>query len=350
MKPSLIQHLRCPVTGLPLSLHSPQTADGEIVSGVLEAEGREYPIVGGVPQLLVREKFAPGQSDTRESFSEKWKRAPEYREKTRGHYVQWYLDRYGFRSEAGLEKFLSGFSTILDAGTGHGRDSELYARHSNATVFGIDLSDGIYNAYRDLGSIPNLHLAQADLTRLPFPKDFFDFVACDQVIHHTPNTRESFHALVSHVKPGGHIAIYTYKVKAPAREFCDDHIRKTTVEMSPDDCMQVSEAITKFGKSLSDMKVEIDVPEDIPLLGIKAGKHDLQRFIYWHMFKCYWNDTMDYESNVITNFDWYHPRHAHRHTPAEVRSWFDEAGIEIVHFDIADSGISVLGNKGLRAG
>ena len=26
-------------------------------------------------------------------------------------------------------------------------------------------------------------------------------------------------------------------------------------------------------------------------------------------------------SNVITNFDWYHPLHAHRHTPEELRAW-----------------------------
>ena len=28
---------------------------------------------------------------------------------------------------------------------------------------------------------------------------------------------------------------------------------------------------------------------------------------------------MDWDTNVITNFDWYHPLHAHRHTEDEVR-------------------------------
>jgi hypothetical protein len=116
--------------------------------------------------------------------------------------------------------------------------------------------------------------------------------------------------------------------------------------MSPEDCMKFSEQMTKLGKALSDLKVTIDVPEDIDLLGIKAGKQDIQRFIYWNVFKCYWNDTMDFHSNVITNFDWYHPLHAHRHTRAEVERWCAEEHLSIRHIDEQESGISVLAQKG----
>jgi SAM-dependent methyltransferase len=259
--------------------------------------------------------------------------------------VQWFLDRYGFKTLDGLRAFLSPKRRILDAGTGHGRDSEMFAQNSTATVFGIDISDGIYNAYRDLQQLENLHLVQADLRRLPFEEQFFDFISCDQVIHHTPDTRESLARLVRHLAPGGHIGIYVYKKKAPIREFSDDYIRQFTVNMPPDECFKVCEAITKFGQSLSRLGVTIDVPEDIPILGITAGKHDLQRFLYWHVFKCYWNETIDWDSNVITNFDWYHPLHAHRHTPDEVRSWFAENGLDVVHFDVVESGTSVIGHK-----
>jgi hypothetical protein len=63
------------------------------------------------------------------------------------------------------------------------------------------------------------------------------------------------------------------------------------------------------------------------------------------MFKCYWNDTMDWDANVITNFDWYHPLHAHRHTPEEVQRWCAEENLHIEHFDVQESGISVLARK-----
>jgi SAM-dependent methyltransferase len=221
----------------------------------------------------------------------------------------------------------------------------MYSRNSKAQIFGLDISYGVRTAYKDLGALPNLNFVQGDLTRLPFAPASFDFIGCDQVIHHTPSTRESLRHLVTRLASGGHICFYVYKKKGPVREFCDDHIRAQTVHMSPEECLKVSEAITKFGKALSDLKLTIDVPEDIPILGIKAGKQDLQRFIYWNMFKCYWNDTMDWDSNVITNFDWYHPLHAHRHTKEEVEQWCKEEQLGIEHMDIQESGISVRARK-----
>src|SRR5262249_44995903 len=163
MKASLVRDLRCPVTGEPLELGDVVLGAGaEIRSGRLTARsGPTYPIVEGVPIMVVPDTFAAGQAETRESFSEKWRRAPRYREATHAHYLQWYLDRYGFNTVDGLRDFLQSKRRILDAGTGHGRDSELFARNSAATVFGIDISDGIYNAYRDLEQIENLHLIQA---------------------------------------------------------------------------------------------------------------------------------------------------------------------------------------------
>lgn len=347
MKASLVDSLRCPVTGEALLLVDAVPGDGtEIQSGRLRTQaGSEYQIVAGVPILLVPESWARGQAETRESFSEKWRRAPNYREATRAHYVQWYLERYGFRTLEGLRGFLSSKRRILDAGTGHGRDVELFAHNSRATVFGIDISEGIYNAYRDLGHMENVHLVQADLGKLPFDAGFFDFISCDQVIHHTPDTRQSLSRLVRHLAPGGHIGVYVYKKKGPIREFSDDYIRQFTVGMPVDECLRICEAITKLGRSLADLKVTVDVPDDISVLGIKSGRYDLQRFIYWNVLKCYWNETMDWDSNVITNFDWYHPLHAHRHTPEEVRSWFEELGLEVVHFQVVESGTSVLGRK-----
>jgi len=349
MKPSLVPHLRCPITGEPLALTEGRPSpEGEILAGRLSTvQGRSYVVDQGVPVLLDTETFAPGQKATRESFSEKWRRAPGYREDTRAHYERWYLERYGFADLAGLGRFLADKHRILDAGTGHGRDASMYAAHApqGALVFGLDLSHGIHVAYEGLNSLPNLHLVQADLQRPPFPAEYFDFIACDQVIHHTPNTRASLGALVRHLAPRGHLAFYVYKVKGPIREFCDDYIRERTTGMSVEQCLEFSEAITKLGKALSDLKVEVDVPEGIPLLDIPAGKIDIQRFIYWNVFKCYWNDGMDWTSNVVTNFDWYHPLHAHRHTEPEVRGWCAELGLTIERVNVVESGISVLARK-----
>lgn len=348
MKPSLVPFLRCPVSGEPLQLAEAHLgAPYEIDSGrLVSTSGRAYAIERGVPVLLDPAMFAPGQAETRASFSEKWQRAPNYREDTKAHYVSWYLERYGYGDLAGLRRFLAPKQRILDAGTGHGRDAQLYAENApHAGVVGLDLSAGIHVAYAGLHHLPNLHLVQADLTRAPFAPGSFDFVACDQVVHHTPDTRRSLEALLKLVAPGGHLAFYVYKVKGPIREFCDDWLRARTTQMSVDECLAFSEAMTHLGRSLSEAHVEIEVPVDIPLLEIKAGRYDLQRFLYWNVFKMYWNAGQDWTSNVVTNFDWYHPLHAHRHTPDEVRAWCAALGLQVEHFDVVESGISVLARR-----
>src|SRR4051812_40681373 len=129
MKQTLINDLRSPTSGAPVVLAAEEHSGAEIVKGELRtSDGQRYAIVDGVPSMLTG-TYSPGQKETRESFSEKWKLAPNYRTATKDHYIQWYLDRYGFHTIDKLEKFLSTKTRILDAGTGHGRDSELYATH-----------------------------------------------------------------------------------------------------------------------------------------------------------------------------------------------------------------------------
>lgn len=296
--------------------------------------------------MLATELIDAGQKETEKAFSAKWQRATDFghEEKSRSFYVDWYLRRYKFGSLEALNDFLSGKSRILDAGTGNGRDTRLYADNCNGTVFGVDISVAIDSAYSHLESYSNAHLIQADLTLLPFPEGFFDFIACDQVLHHTRDTEESFHSLVRRLAPGGDISIYVYRKKAPLREFADDYLRRVSAEMSEEEVWELSEQLTQIGRVLSEIGASIIVP-DIPALGIKAGTVDVQRFIYWHMLKCYWNPSLNYVDNVITNFDWYRPHYAHRHTADEVRKWFADAGLTIITFDECDAGISVRGRK-----
>ncbi len=311
------------------------------------ATGHDFAVKGGIPRLVVDESLEENQKNVRKSFSEKWEIIPDWghEEKTRDFQISWYLERYGWGSSEKLAEFLAKKRFILDAGTGLGRDARRYAENTGGQVFGIDISSGIETAFSQLHHIPNLHLIQADLTRLPFKKGFFDFIACDQVIHHTPNTEKSFKYLVDFLSPGGDIAIYVYKIKGPIREFSDDYIRSYTTGLSAEECYKVSEAITRLGQSLAEMNVEINVPEDIPILEIKAGKYDLQRFIYWNVMKCFWNPDFDFHANLMVNFDWYHPEDAHRHKPEEVKKWFGDVGLEITHFDVSPSGTSVLGKN-----
>lgn len=224
--------------------------------------------------------------------------------------------------------------------------NESWRGGSQAEWYGIDISGAIDVAQDRLGAIAGTNFIQADILQLPFGEQTFDTIFSEGVLHHTPSTERALKSLGSLLEPSGEIMFYVYRKKSPIREFSDDYIRDVISQYDPEQGWDMLRPLTKFAKALSDLRAEVDVPEDIPYLGIPAGRHDVQRLIYWHIMKIYWRDTFTFEENNHVNFDWYHPKYAHRHTEAEVRRWCDEAGLSITRFDTQDSGYTVRAIKG----
>jgi SAM-dependent methyltransferase len=186
---------------------------------------------------------------------------------------------------------------------------------------------------------------QGDILDLPFRPESFDFVSSDQVIHHTPDPSRAFAELAGLLRPGGHIAVYVYRVKAMLRELADTELRKLTTRMSVEECMEFSEQITELGRELSRTGATVKLERGVPLLGIEPGEHDVQRLVYWTFLKAFWSDDFSERLNTLVNFDWYHPPYASRHTEDEVRGWCADAGLEVEHRDLSESGISVLARR-----
>jgi hypothetical protein len=92
-----------------------------------------------------------------------------------------------------------------------------------------------------------------------------------------------------------------------------------------------AEQLTELGKRLSELNVSFESPE-IPLLGIKGGHYDVQRFIYWNFLKCYWNAEWGFEMSKVTNYDWYAPSNARRYSRAEFEEMIAENNLSIAHF------------------
>jgi SAM-dependent methyltransferase len=206
-------------------------------------------------------------------------------------------------------------------------------------------------AQERLGFLERTHFIQADVLQFPFPDGGFDTVFSEGVIHHTPSTEQALRSLVSVLAPGGEILFYVYRRKGPVREFSDDYIRDTVSSLPPQEAWDVLRPLTKLGQALAELHVDVQVPEDIPYLGIKAGCYDVQRLLYWNFAKLYWNEALSFEENHHVNFDWYHPRYAHRHTEEEIRRWCDEAGLSIIHFDTEEkAGYTVRAVKNQCAG
>lgn len=343
MKKELLEILKSPKTRKELRLKNELYVEGEIKSGILsDSEGNEYDIIDYIPRFV---KKNPG--NTIESFSYKWKTfvEPALQKQERNKTI--FLEHYGFQSDGEFTKFLSTRKRILDAGCGAGYVSNWMHTESKAQVFGIDISTSVDEARKHFcpNGAENLIYVQADISELPFENGFFDFIVCKEVIHHTQQPRENFSKLVNLLSVGGVIQIYVYKKKGPIREFSDDFLRSHTTNLSVEECHKFAETMTELGKSLREAKINITIPKDIPLLNIKAGVYDLQRFIYWNVLKCWWDDEGNRDYSDAVNFDWYHPHHAFRYSVDEIKKWFDDEGITIDNLNILDAGIAIRGTK-----
>ncbi|MCV0430363.1 methyltransferase domain-containing protein [Nitrosopumilus sp.] len=346
MKDFLVEHLICPKCSKKLVLKSLKKKKDEIIEGNLICLNKhKFPIKDGIPRLVV--DTAKTFVDTENSFSSKWKKYNKtYHTKNwiNGQ-KKWFLERFGWKTTTNFNKFLKTRTKILDAGTGVGNSAKLFSSNPDAQVFAIDASESVLFAYKKYGNLPNVHFLQADIRKLPFKKNFFDFICSDQVLHHTKDTESSFKMLTKLLAKKGLISIYVYKIKGPIREFADTFIRESTVKMTEKQCIELSKDMAILGKNLSKINKKITIPKDIPVLNIKKGTYDVQRFIYWNFLKCWWSGDVPFEQSVATNFDWYFPEYAYRHSVKEVKKWFKDSKLKISHFNEIESGISVNGQK-----
>ncbi|MEM3008238.1 MAG: class I SAM-dependent methyltransferase [Candidatus Nitrosotenuis sp.] len=346
MKNTLANYVICPKCGKNLTLKATKNFGNEIIEGSFSCPNRhKFNIIRGIPRFVTDK--TEGFIKTEDAFSSKWKAFNKtyHQKKWLLHQQNWFVDRFGWKTLQNLNRFLRTRTRILDAGTGIGNSAKLFSTNPNANVFAIDASASIDFAYKKYGKVQNIHFIQADLRQLPFKKNFFDFICSDQVLHHTKDTETSFKYLTKFLQKNGMISIYVYNKKAPMREFADDYIRQFTTNMSEKECIEFSKDMTYLGKALSKLKKKITIPRDIPILKIKKGRYDVQRFIYWYFLKCFWAEDGNFERSVGVNFDWYFPKFAYRHTPDEVRNWFRDTKLRITHFKEIESGISVSGKK-----
>lgn len=281
------------------------------------------------------------------SFRDKWEKNPDlvFRETNdpESDFFSWILRRNGFADIDGLIRFLSEKKRILDAGCGNGRATALLHTYSPPTTefVGIDLVSADV-ARANLDSLSNISIKKMDLSHDLSELGTFDFIYCQEVLHHTPDPRICFHNLCNLLEEKGEIAIYVYKQKGPVREFVDDYIRAEIAALPYDEALRVCDQITTLGRTLSDLHLTIDVPS-VDILGIKKGQYDLQRFIYHFFMKCYWNPSLPFNANSVINYDWYHPQLCSRHTLEEITRWFIEEKLTIVHEFVDFYGITVRG-------
>lgn len=274
------------------------------------------------------------QEQTQEIFGTKWKEVEQLKEVGQLYSFQyeWFLSLYGFESEKSFADYLKTKKVIVDTGCGLGYKAAWFAKLApESIVIGIDISDAVYLAAKNFTEYKNLYFLQGDIANTPLKENSIDLVVCDQVIMHTEVPEETFQHLSDITKPGGEFACYVYRKKALPRELIDDYFRTQTHNIPDEEMWAFSSQLTQLGKRLSELNVSFDCP-DIPILGIKGGTYDIQRFLYWNFLKCFWKEEWGFELCKSTNYDWYAPSNAKRFSKEEFAKMISENNLSISFF------------------
>jgi SAM-dependent methyltransferase len=252
-----------------------------------------HPVVNGIPRFVSSDQYVG-------SFSFEWNThdrtqldiyrddAPSLRE---------FVAKTAFTPE-----FLAG-KLVLDAGVGAGRYADVASRWG-ADVVGVDLSYAVEASQRNLGSRPNVWIAQADIGALPFKPGSFDVIFSIGVLHHTPDTREYFRRLVPLLKPGGTIAIWVYP-KSESYVIRERWVR--FVNKLPD---RMFYAWCRWFVPWAEARL------DHPLVGAIKKVFPFP------------THGLGIEYDILDTFDGYSPAFHGIHSPEEVEEWFRAEGLQ----------------------
>jgi SAM-dependent methyltransferase len=203
MKEKLLDLLACPTCGGDILLaYASKYDDKEIIEGVLTCKkcSREYKIVRGVPRFADLGKIDEDKAETAENFGWQWTHFTQEDPKYNEQFLGWL--------QPVKPDFFEG-KVVLEGGCGKGRHTKLAAEWGAKEVVGIDLGDGVESAFALTRNLPNVHIVQCDIFKLPFKKAF-DYAFSVGVLHHTPDPKKAFMSLASKVKKGGHISAWVY--------------------------------------------------------------------------------------------------------------------------------------------
>jgi SAM-dependent methyltransferase len=320
----------------------PLPAEGQSV----DVQGRTLTMRDGI--LRAREFVSAAQNQTSDTFGFKWAKRETFEGEPLKFLRQWLIDKYGNIAEAPWLFAAGENPVLLDAGCGAAMSALALFEPvlDRIRYVGVDISTAVDMAkarFKERGLVGTF--IQADLNRLPLPSNAVDVIFSEGVLHHTDDTRAALGAVVRHLKPGGRILFYVYRRKGPIREFTDDYVRAKLQAMTPEQGWEVMLPLSKLGKVLGELDIEIDVPENIELLDIPAGRINLQRFFYWHVLKAFYRLEMSIEEMNHINFDWYAPKNAHRQSVDEVRAWCVALGLAIEHEKVEEAGITMIARK-----
>jgi hypothetical protein len=142
------------------------------------------------------------------------------------------------------------------------------------------------------------------------------------VLHHTPNTFESFARISTLVKPGGTLAVWVYSTRLRKTLFGSEVLRPLTSRMPPDRLLKLVQQVTPRMRAI---KRRLPIAKPAVDFILPTSNHP------------------DPEWQILDTFDWYSPRYQRKHTYQEVEGWFTQLGFERI--ERLDVPVAVRGRR-----
>ena len=266
-----------------------------------------YPIVNGIPRFVPAKNYAS-------SFGLQWNRFPRTQLDSNSGVP---ITRNRFFVQSGWTAEELRGKRVLDVGCGSGRFAEI-ALSCGARVAAIDYSAAVEACHANLGGNQNLDVVQADVFRLPFRDEVFDYVYCFGVLQHTPDPRRAFDSLLPPLRRGGKIAVDIYP-KTWMNVFWPKYwLRPVTKHIPRERLFRV---------------VERMVPVLLPVSRVVGRIPKAGRKLRWLVPVANYegihplNDRQIREWAVLDTFDMLSPAHDHPQSSATMREWLDAAGV-----------------------
>ena len=128
-----------------------------------------------------------------------------------------------------FKKFIGYNKDVLEVGCGTGQLANFFAIGSNNRVVGLDPtidSLRLANNFAKKNEIMNIQFVNADIFDDVLKDEFFDFIWCNGVLHHTKNPYEAFRILIKSLKKEGYVLIGLYNKIGRLRTVIRRHLYK----------------------------------------------------------------------------------------------------------------------------
>ncbi|EKE16391.1 MAG: hypothetical protein ACD_11C00018G0027 [uncultured bacterium] len=240
MRSKFLPHLKDPVSFQGFEMKVFEEDNGQIISGILFNSESWYPIINGIPRLIINElktnllqshynffekyknqlderskkeweneikkinnldNFLEHQKKTAESFSYEWNniyKESNFEKENYLHFIGPFIKESDIKNKV-----------ILDIGCGSGRFTKHALSCGAALAFGADLGESVEFAYKLTRDMENACIVQADIYNMPFLNQF-DLAYSIGVLHHLPKPQDGFSRLPKVLKNGGTMAIWVY--------------------------------------------------------------------------------------------------------------------------------------------